>query len=1217
MGKSKDKSLQNYLKNFSKLGNMSVAVTTETNIKTNNEKRSSRKCLAEEGDDMCECTSCIKEKICEISSNSIFIDTITSEVHDWSAEAMNDNSLMSELKSTNRHISDTFENSDEQEMDKKQKSRYRKERSEVSATREHGRPKKKRTNRAKKRIEYSKWDRLCADLSDSDIGSVPSIFDDLKYSTTHDIEFRKMRGPNGRTGYAIKKTLKRVIDPSELTDRAESMSRRTRRKKADKRSRSPVMENLAPLQSRITWNFSIEAKVFDRRSVKPIYSPIEVDKHGFNWRLVFYPVALKEQEHLSVFLEVPESDKLPFGWHRKVKFVITLVNKTLSKLLESIDEEDRKRVLPENTITSKTRPDCHLFRNLNGDSSWGWPKFIEIDQFAVPEKTSKLELEIHADIKVLYHGNEPRSNDVLPYLVDACMNSSLRDVKRCIALQKKYNLSIVNEILVDHAALHAVCIAEETDLDIAEYLLQQGAEVNKVNSEKESPLMLASFYGKYELVQLLLNYGADVEVGPSVNGLCSIGAAAQTGRCKVLKTLLKSKATAVDGLEHGCCVPLKQALQMHHWDCAAALIKMGADVCGEDADEYILFLAKNGPADCKLLFNIVENGCPLNVLDKDGDCPLGLILFERKLNEIAYRLWSEYGASLKLVEPRKKQQRARMLLQLEGKKLEKKREKCKIEETQKLLMAETENENENIPLEVLMSKLSSMKVKSEVKHQILNEFKNVQASIEMVSPSGSDSEARKSLVLTSNSPRAISAAVGSLAEFFNQLDDEKDTQKKTGKLTKAKRQAIISELKKTMKVGSKKGSDRIRMSLEEFAEADDETFDLFMNEQMKNFKETEKRLMKRSTDYLKAIKEKEAYQKELELKEKKADEIALQLLKEEELAVQKKEASKKKKKKKRKKKKQKQKEINKTDDTSTSLSEDTKKPVLQQNSNPAGVDEMVTFESAVAQFKAEEIAIQEKQEPIIKPPKMPEPQETKFEEVSQLESDNIFDMDYASAETDYGFKDENNEVVQISADDILKNLLLLQDGFIDFTDHGINKLFSNVGALEEQVLLSAMSEHGEGLRGVIEASEDIELITDPLTKAEFLKLKSARIYQKPITAPSTPKVDSLFAPFDFSTPKSKTGDISQKASSQDSLIFPDFSSFEMNSWEEPSFSGLPAQRSRELNVEHVNPDTRSDKNHSSRAQDERKQPNGYNFNPNFQDFVPRVREGSYWYNINN
>ena len=54
--------------------------------------------------------------------------------------------------------------------------------------------------------------------------------------------------------------------------------------------------------------------------------------------------------------------------------------------------------------------------------------------------------------------------------------------------------------------------------NIIQYLLDEGADVNKLDERGGSTLMYASSHGHTETVRLLLNYGADVNTQMTADG---------------------------------------------------------------------------------------------------------------------------------------------------------------------------------------------------------------------------------------------------------------------------------------------------------------------------------------------------------------------------------------------------------------------------------------------------------------------------------------------------------------------------------------------------------------------------------------------------------------------------------------------------------------------------------------------------------------------------
>eukprot|EP01112_Ceratiomyxa_fruticulosa_P012630 TRINITY_DN3505_c0_g2_i5.p1 TRINITY_DN3505_c0_g2~~TRINITY_DN3505_c0_g2_i5.p1 ORF type:complete len:487 (-),score=64.66 TRINITY_DN3505_c0_g2_i5:99-1559(-) len=79
---------------------------------------------------------------------------------------------------------------------------------------------------------------------------------------------------------------------------------------------------------------------------------------GLEWSLLIYPQGIDFDNHLSVFLTVPVEKQSPFGWKRKVKFTIKLMNPL----------EDGFSV----TLTAS-----HTFYSEEVNS--GWPQFIPLN----------------------------------------------------------------------------------------------------------------------------------------------------------------------------------------------------------------------------------------------------------------------------------------------------------------------------------------------------------------------------------------------------------------------------------------------------------------------------------------------------------------------------------------------------------------------------------------------------------------------------------------------------------------------------------------------------------------------------------------------------------------------------------------------------------------------------------------------------------------------
>ncbi|ORX65003.1 ankyrin, partial [Anaeromyces robustus] len=75
-----------------------------------------------------------------------------------------------------------------------------------------------------------------------------------------------------------------------------------------------------------------------------------------------------------------------------------------------------------------------------------------------------------------------------------------------------------------------------------DYLIQHGADVNKLNNYKVSPILLACKNGYLEIVKCLVQHGADFNRS-SDRGITPIIIACRNGYSKIVEFLLENKAT--------------------------------------------------------------------------------------------------------------------------------------------------------------------------------------------------------------------------------------------------------------------------------------------------------------------------------------------------------------------------------------------------------------------------------------------------------------------------------------------------------------------------------------------------------------------------------------------------------------------------------------------------------------------------------------------------
>lgn len=146
----------------------------------------------------------------------------------------------------------------------------------------------------------------------------------------------------------------------------------------------------------------------------------------------------------------------------------------------------------------------------------------------------------------------------------ACQQNKIAVVQHLI-LQQNININLTGTS--GWTPLHYVC--KLRDVEIAQFLLEHGACVNKPNYADETPLMLAIYYKHIELAQLFIQYGANIHY--------------QTKRKKTV---------------------LSYAKEAHAFDCMLFLVEKGVDIdphlelldlaCIQNQYELVVVLVKHG-----------------------------------------------------------------------------------------------------------------------------------------------------------------------------------------------------------------------------------------------------------------------------------------------------------------------------------------------------------------------------------------------------------------------------------------------------------------------------------------------------------------------------------------------------------------------------------------------------------------------------------------------
>ncbi|GFR24301.1 ankyrin repeat family protein [Trichonephila clavata] len=151
--------------------------------------------------------------------------------------------------------------------------------------------------------------------------------------------------------------------------------------------------------------------------------------------------------------------------------------------------------------------------------------------------------------------------------------------------------------------------ADRGHVDIVEALINKGADVNKISQGRYTPLSLAAQYGHINVARILINNGANVNGGYSTH--LPIYSAIHRGRKEVIELLLE-KGADINATKGGDgATPLLSATYAGRKEVVELLLKKGADVNKAVGIGISIFLYNHEP----LLINVL----PLHYLWKTLD----------------------------------------------------------------------------------------------------------------------------------------------------------------------------------------------------------------------------------------------------------------------------------------------------------------------------------------------------------------------------------------------------------------------------------------------------------------------------------------------------------------------------------------------------------------------------------------------------------------------
>ena len=204
---------------------------------------------------------------------------------------------------------------------------------------------------------------------------------------------------------------------------------------------------------------------------------------------------------------------------------------------------------------------------------------------------------MHSCFRCKMAGRQAKSSSAAVAVCEDCIKGE----KNRYCAGKVVNCSSLDKAAVDG---HVECL---------QALLDAGADVNYVNSEKEHALVLAAGDRKDQCVEMLVKAGADVNIADSI-GKTALMFASKYGNIKSVELLLEAGADVNKADNYGYTALMFAAASSHN-DIPTLLIKAGADVNAVDEEGFTAvhkFAISSG--DSKCADALAKAGADLNLL---------------------------------------------------------------------------------------------------------------------------------------------------------------------------------------------------------------------------------------------------------------------------------------------------------------------------------------------------------------------------------------------------------------------------------------------------------------------------------------------------------------------------------------------------------------------------------------------------------------------------
>ncbi len=166
-----------------------------------------------------------------------------------------------------------------------------------------------------------------------------------------------------------------------------------------------------------------------------------------------------------------------------------------------------------------------------------------------------------------------------------------------------------------HIAVH------EGNIDIAQYLVSQGADINVKDNLGQTPLQIAIDEGNVELAKYLISKGADVDVQNLFSKATPLHSAVDKGSFEIAKLLVLQGAN-INAKNSDQESPLYIAVKRGRLEVAKFLVSQGAELNTRNRRGKYLLHEAASLGDLEQVKFLISKGVIINAKDKNDLCPL-------------------------------------------------------------------------------------------------------------------------------------------------------------------------------------------------------------------------------------------------------------------------------------------------------------------------------------------------------------------------------------------------------------------------------------------------------------------------------------------------------------------------------------------------------------------------------------------------------------------